>query len=105
LIITSKEFDHATRDAQLLASGYTHSSKGNLKRRTGCAPDELAEKTGRPPQTFSLIINGRKGISEETAVDLEEAFDGELSAEFWMNLETHYRLHKERLKRRERKAG
>lgn len=71
----------------------------------GMSQKELAEKTGRPPQTISLIINGRKGISEETAVDLEEAFDGEISAEFWMNLETHYRLYKERHKRRERKAS
>jgi plasmid maintenance system antidote protein VapI len=52
-----------------------------------------------------MIINGRKGISEETAVDLESAFDGELSAEFWLNLDMMYRLHRERLKRRERKAS
>ncbi|MHB9106377.1 MAG: HigA family addiction module antitoxin [Armatimonadota bacterium] len=66
---------------------------------------ELAEKIRRPQQTISLIINGRKGISEETAVDLEQAFDGELSAEFWLNLDSNYRLHRERQKRQERKAG
>jgi len=71
----------------------------------GMSQKALAAKTGRPSQTISLIINGRKGISEETAVDLEKAFDREISAEFWMNLETHYRLHIERLKRRERKAS
>lgn len=71
----------------------------------GLSQKDLAQKTGRPPQTISLIINGRKGISEETAIDLEDAFGGEISTEFWMNIETHYRFHKERLKRRERKAS
>ncbi|MHB0935838.1 MAG: HigA family addiction module antitoxin [Armatimonadota bacterium] len=71
----------------------------------GMTQKELAEKTNRPQQTISLIINGRKGISEETAVDLEEAFDGQLTAEFWINLDANYRLHRERTKRQERKAG
>jgi HTH-type transcriptional regulator/antitoxin HigA len=71
----------------------------------GMTQKELAEQTSRPQQTISLIINGRKGISEETAVDLEEAFGGELSAEFWINLDANYRLHRERIKRQERKAS
>ena len=71
----------------------------------GMTQKELAEKTKRPQQTISLIITGRKGISEETAVDLEQAFNGELSAEFWLSLDANYRLHSERRKRQERKAG
>lgn len=71
----------------------------------GITQKQLAEKMGRPQQTISMIINGRKGISEETAVDLENAFDGELSAEFWLNLDMLYRLHRERKKRLERQAG
>ena len=71
----------------------------------GITQKGLAEKIGRPQQTISMIVNGRKGISEETAVDLEEAFDGELTAEFWMNLDANFRLHRERTKRKERKAS
>jgi len=78
--------------------------KDELEAR-GMTQKELAVKTKRPQQTISLIINGRKGISEETAVDLEQAFDGELTAEFWLNLDANYRLHGERRKRQERKAG
>ena len=65
---------------------------------------ELAEKMGRPMQIVSLIINGRKGISEETALDLEKAFGGELSAQFWINLDSSYRLDVARRKRQQRAA-
>ena len=71
----------------------------------GMTQKELAEKMNRPVQVISLIINGRKGISEETALDLEKAFNGELSAEFWLNLDTQYRLDTARRKREYRKAS
>lgn len=64
---------------------------------------ELAEKIGRPVQLISGIVNGHKGITAETALDLAEAFG--TSAEFWMNLDSYYRLNIARQRRQERKAG
>jgi HTH-type transcriptional regulator/antitoxin HigA len=71
----------------------------------GISQKELAEKMGRPTQVISLIVNGRKGISEETALDLEKDFNGELTADFWLNLDTHYRLDVARQRRQLRKAS
>jgi HTH-type transcriptional regulator / antitoxin HigA len=49
---------------------------------------------GRPKQAISEIINGKKQIASETAIELAEVFD--TSAQFWMNLEANYRLWKTR---------
>jgi addiction module HigA family antidote len=65
---------------------------------------EVAEKTGRPLQVINMIVNGRKGISAETAIDLEKAFP-EISAEFWLQLDLRYRLNLARLQQTERKAS
>lgn len=62
---------------------------------------DLAQVTGRPPQTINMIINGRKGISAETALDLEKAFP-EVPADFWLQLDMRYRLNVERLRRASR---
>lgn len=51
----------------------------------------LAEIIGRPPQAISEIIRGEKQITPETALELSAALG--TSPEFWMNLETNYRLH------------
>ena len=48
---------------------------------------------GRPVQVINEIINGRKAVTARTARELEAALGP--SAEFWMNLETSYRLYKE----------
>ena len=52
---------------------------------------DLADITGRPVQTINEIIQAKKKITPETALELAEAFG--TSAEFWTNLETNYRLH------------
>lgn len=65
---------------------------------------ELAKITGRPIQTINMIIKGRKGISAETALDLEKALP-EIPADFWLQLDMRYRLNVERLRRQERKAS
>jgi len=69
----------------------------------GWSQREFARKIGRPEQLISNIINGKSGITAETAVDFAEAFD--MSPEFWINLDARYRLHMELLKRRERKVS
>lgn len=57
----------------------------------GWTQKDLAEITGRPIQTINEIIQAKKQITPETALELAEAFG--TSAEFWTNLETNYRLH------------
>jgi addiction module HigA family antidote len=64
----------------------------------------LAHVAERPLQTINMIVKGRKGISAETALDLEKAFP-EIPADFWLQLDMRYRLNVERLRRQERKAG
>jgi HTH-type transcriptional regulator/antitoxin HigA len=56
----------------------------------GWSQADLARVIGRPLQMVNEIINGRKRITEETAVALAAAFG--TSAEMWINLETSWRL-------------
>lgn len=51
---------------------------------------ELARRTGRPVQTINEIIKGKRAITAETALQLEEVLG--VSAQTWMNLESSYRL-------------
>ena len=50
----------------------------------------LAQAIRRPEQVISEIVHRRKGITAETALQLGEALD--ISAEFWMNLQTTFEL-------------
>jgi len=70
----------------------------------GMTQTDLAHLVGRPLQTINMIIRGRKGVSAETALDLEKAFP-EVRADFWLQLDMRYRLNVERLRRQERRAG
>jgi len=58
----------------------------------GWAEGEFAEIIGRPAQTVSEILNGKKEITPETAVAIGAALG--TSAELWMNLQAGYQLHK-----------
>jgi HTH-type transcriptional regulator/antitoxin HigA len=51
---------------------------------------DLASVIGRPVQVVNEIVNGRKGITAQTAKQLAAAFG--TSAELWLNLESTYRL-------------
>ena len=51
---------------------------------------DLAAKLKIPIQRVNTIVNGRRGITPETALLLARAF--ETTAEFWMNLQTSYDL-------------
>ncbi|MDX2212228.1 MAG: HigA family addiction module antitoxin [Oculatellaceae cyanobacterium bins.114] len=66
----------------------------------GWTQRDLAEITGRPIQTINEIIQAKKQITPETALELAEAFG--TSAEFWTNLELNYRLHQARKDNHER---
>jgi HTH-type transcriptional regulator / antitoxin HigA len=56
----------------------------------GWTQSDLAKIMERPVSAINLIISGKKSVTPETAVELAEAFG--TSPEFWLNLETAYRL-------------
>ncbi len=57
----------------------------------GITQKDLAGRMKRPLNTINEIINGKKSITAETALGLEEAMP-EIPARFWLNLETDYQL-------------
>jgi HTH-type transcriptional regulator/antitoxin HigA len=62
----------------------------------GMTQRELADRTGRPGQKISEIINGKKSITYDTALELEKVLG--IPAQFWVNLEASYQLTKARLR-------
>lgn len=50
----------------------------------------LARKMGVPIQRVNTLVNGKRGVTAETALLLAKVFD--TSPEFWMNLQTAYDL-------------
>ncbi len=56
----------------------------------GITQKELAAKMGRPAQAISEIINGKKAITPETALGLEQELG--IPAYLWVRLEGRYRL-------------
>jgi len=59
----------------------------------GLSQKELAKRMGRPLNAINEIINGKKAITVETALQLEEVMP-EIPARFWLNLETDFQLTK-----------
>jgi len=49
---------------------------------------ELAQRMGRPVQVISEIINGKKEITAQTAIELEHVLS--LPAHFWLQLQKNY---------------
>jgi HTH-type transcriptional regulator / antitoxin HigA len=60
----------------------------------------LAGAMDRPVQAVNEIVNGKKAITAETALQLERVLD--IPARFWMNLQTDYDLTVARLAGRKR---
>lgn len=56
----------------------------------GWTQGEFAEIINRPVRLVNEIINGKRGITTETAVELSAALG--TSPEYWLNLETAYQL-------------
>jgi len=69
----------------------------------GISQKELAKRMGRPLNAINEIINGKKAITAETALQFEEVMP-EIPARFWLNLETDYQLTKVLIDRRARLA-
>lgn len=59
-------------------------------RELGMSQAELARRMGRPQPAVNQIVRGVKSVTAETALQLEAATG--VSAETWMNLQTHYDL-------------
>ena len=66
----------------------------------GLSQKELARRMGRPANAVNAIVNGKKAITAETALQLEAAMP-EIPARFWLNLEMDYQLTKALIKRRQ----
>lgn len=70
------------------------SSPGKIIQREiearGWTQQDLADIMGRPVQAINEIIKGSKQVTPETALQLAAAFG--TTPQFWLNLETNYRL-------------
>ena len=69
----------------------------------GMSQKELAKRMGRPVNAINEIINGKKSITAETALQFEEVMP-EIPARFWLNLETDFQLTKALINKRAAKA-
>jgi HTH-type transcriptional regulator/antitoxin HigA len=58
----------------------------------GWTQQQLADRMERPVQVVNMIVNGRKAITAETALQLQKAFGP--SAAYWMGLEADYQIYK-----------
>ena len=59
----------------------------------GLTQNKLSTTIGAPPSRINEIVQGKRGITADTAVRLAKYFG--TSAEFWMNLQSHYELRLE----------
>lgn len=64
----------------------------------GMTQRALAEAMGRPAQVVSEIARGKKAITAETAIQLEEVLG--VPAHLWLNLQSQYELTRARAARR-----
>ena len=56
----------------------------------GITQNKLAVSIGVPPRRINEIVHGKRGITADTALRLARYFG--TSAEFWINLQSHYEL-------------
>jgi len=56
----------------------------------GITQNKLAVSIGVPPRRINEIVHGKRGVTADTALRLAKYFG--TSAEFWINLQTHYEL-------------
>ncbi|MGA1796428.1 MAG: HigA family addiction module antitoxin [bacterium] len=69
----------------------------------GISQKELAKRMGRPLNAINEIIHGKKAITAQTALQLEEVMP-EIPARFWLNLEIDYQLTKVLIDKRSKVA-
>jgi addiction module HigA family antidote len=74
--------------------------KAEFLAEYGLSQSQLAKAVGISPNRIAEIVNNRRRITADTALRLGLYFGN--SAEFWMNLQTHYDL---KMARRNLKPG
>lgn len=52
--------------------------------------NRLSVAIGVPPRRINEVVHGKRGISADTALRFAKYFG--TSAEFWLNLQSHYEL-------------
>ena len=52
--------------------------------------NKLAREIGVPPRRINEIVHGKRAITADTAIRLSRFFG--TTAQFWLNLQTHYEL-------------
>ena len=63
----------------------------------GMTQVQLAAKMGVPVQRVNLLVNGKRGVTAETALLLSDILG--TTPQFWMNLQTNHDLWVEQRKR------
>lgn len=63
-------------------------------RPMGITQNKLAVSIGVPPRRINEIVHGQRRITADTALRLGRYFG--MSAQFWINLQSHYDLEVER---------
>jgi addiction module HigA family antidote len=63
---------------------------GEFLEPMGISQRALADRLGVPIQRINTLVNGKRGVTPETAILLARFF--ETSPEFWMNLQTQHDL-------------
>ena len=71
-------------------------------RPRGITQVELAAKMGVPVQRVNTLINGKRGVSAETALLLADVLN--TTAEFWLGLQVDFDLWRARQRHRRRPA-
>ncbi|WP_028279062.1 HigA family addiction module antitoxin [Arthrobacter sp. H5] len=56
----------------------------------GITQNNLAVSIGVPPRCINEIVHGKRAVTADTALRLGKYFG--TSAQFWLNLQTHYDL-------------
>jgi antitoxin HigA-1 len=64
--------------------------KGLYMEPLGLTQEQAAKNLGVTRKTFSMLLNGRQGISAEMALRLAKAF--KTSTSLWLNLQNTYDL-------------
>ncbi len=85
---------------KLIGPGYHIQEQMELR---GWGQAELAEVLGVSVKTISLLLRNKQSITFDIAVRLHEAFN--LSVQYWLNLETNYRLRIEQKKQKKSAIG
>lgn len=69
----------------------------------GLSPAEFAVVIGREPASLDRLLHGKAQLTADLALQLEEALG--LDAQYWLNLESTYRLAKSRERRFAQRKG